>query len=90
MIIVWTSPTNNGAEVTQFKILLWNGASYQEYPSICNGTQQLATLTCSIPMTSFSSTLALQAGTLILARATATNSAGESVQSDISSSTVVV
>ena len=90
VIITWTSPTNNGADITSFKILLWNGLTYSENTALCNGLLQLVSLSCTIPMTGFSSTLSLPAGTLILARATATNSAGESIQSDISSSTVLV
>lgn len=90
VIITWTSPTNNGADITSFKILLWNGLTYSENTALCNGLLQIVSLSCTIPMTGFSSTLSLPAGTLILARATATNSAGESIQSDISSSTVLV
>jgi hypothetical protein len=93
--VAWTPPTINGAVITAYTVLLldMNDGIYREYPTLCNGTAALnansAAPSCTIQMSSFTSTLSYSIGTYIRAQFTATNSKGTSTVSSPSTGTIV-
>jgi hypothetical protein len=93
----WSLPTTNGYPISSYQILLYNPSLtpspyYAEVKSLCDGSnlQVRQAQSCSIPMSSFISSLGYSAGQQIQARAIATNQLGSSTQSIDSTSVILV
>ena len=91
VIFTWSAPSdNNGAEVTAYTLYIFDKTTtnYVDHTSKCTSYTTLDT-TCTVPMTTFTSTLGYSIGEQITAKATATNSQGESTQSGASTENVL-
>lgn len=94
VILTWSNPTDTGGDaITGYKIVFLNKATaaYEEHVSLCDGSQTtvIQLKSCTIPMTSFISTLGYTAGQTLLAEVQARNSKGLGVMSNPSTSLVV-
>ena len=93
VVITWTpTSSNNGAVVNSYKLYIFDYApttdEFVNHIDKCQGYTALST-TCTIPMSTFTSTLQYTIGQPIRVKATATNSVGESTQSGESNTDVV-
>lgn len=71
VVLTWATPTGiNGAAVSANRVLLYNKGTttYTEYSSLCDGSN-VATLTCNVAMSEFTSNLGYTAGDFIKAKA---------------------
>ena len=90
-VLTWTSPSNNSAAITAYKILVLNPltALYTENQTLCDGSSGLV-FTCTITMNSLIYTLSYLPGQTIYAVAQAQNEKGWSVQSSQNTDIVLV
>jgi len=91
--ISWSAATANGDDVSRYEVQIYNPSTseYEENQSVCDGSgaTEIANLACTIPMTSFISTLGYSPGDTILAKVLAANVKGEGPVSDPSTETIV-
>jgi hypothetical protein len=84
--ISWTAPSDNGADITAYKIEIFSQSStWLEETTNCDGTDGtiMSNLYCSIPMATLTAggTFTLPENTLVEVRLSATNSIGSSTVS---------
>lgn len=78
----WTAPSTNGSPITSYKVLLYDKsltvAAYVEKTVLCDGSNAAVVLAlkCSIPMSSFTTTLGYTKGDVLKAKVQAYNSIG--------------
>jgi hypothetical protein len=92
-VLTWTSATTNGNGIIAYRVMILNRGTgtYSEYKPLCDGTDLsiIASLSCTIPISSFISNLNYLPGDLIKAEIQAQNAAGWSTLSSSNIDSVV-
>mmetsp|Transcript_9442 Transcript_9442/g.8981 ORF Transcript_9442/g.8981 Transcript_9442/m.8981 type:complete len:609 (+) Transcript_9442:2746-4572(+) len=78
VIITWVQPDSNGQAITAYVIQIKDGTSTPQTNSECDGSDQtiIDNLSCTVPMTEFTSTLSISVTDLIEVTVAAVNSEG--------------
>jgi hypothetical protein len=95
VVIDWSAPSNNGAEITSYQILIRqsDGTTFSEDLTDCNGSATVIVLTtqCTVPISTLTAEpYSLNGGDSVTVKVIATNVKGDSLDSSMGNGATII